>query len=146
MISGKCSKLLPAALAAVLIPTLAHSFTAQLPVAGYEFAGPLWLIHENVGSYETMYTVPAGHYAVVTDIYVALSSGATGAHTTYIAKTGLDKKVGPFPVNSSSAFSTGYTSGLVFLPGESIIASDSGGTGNVTVNLVGYLVCVAPCS
>lgn len=133
------------ALTTALVPTHNHAFTAQLPISGYEFTDVLQIYEADVGALETLFTVPEDRIAVVTDIYVALDSGASGAHTTFISDNGLTKFSGPFPVTAGSPFSKSYTSGIIFVSGESIVASDTGGTGNVTVNLVGYIACATPC-
>jgi hypothetical protein len=122
-----------------------QAFTSQLPVSGYRFLGPLNLISDEVGAIESLYTVPNNRIAVITDVYITLSTGATGAHTTYIVNSGLETKAGPFPVTAGAPFSKGYTSGIIFIGGQQIVASDTGGTGDVTINLVGYEVCAEPC-
>jgi len=129
----------------VLACSQTQAFTSQLPVSGYRFLGPLNLVENEVGALEALYTVPANRVAVITDVYITLSSGATGNHTTIIANSSLKTKAGPFPVTESTPFSKAYTSGFVFVGGQQILVSDSGGTGDVTVNLVGYEVCAEPC-
>jgi hypothetical protein len=138
------------ALAAFVIGVLAsaqtQAFTSQLPVSGYRFLGPLNLVENEVGALDSLYTVPAGRIAVITDVYVTLSSGATGTHTTIISNSSLQTKAGPFKITATSPFSKGYTSGIVFIAGQQILVSDTGGTGDATINLVGYEVCAEPCN
>jgi hypothetical protein len=123
----------------------AYSFTSQLLIDGFEFFGPLNLTNSDVGTITALYTVPAGRVAVITDVYIALSSGAQGAHTTFITNELLETKAGPFRTTPEAAFSKNYTSGITWTEGRQIIASDTGGSGDVTVNLVGYLVCPGSC-
>jgi hypothetical protein len=132
-------------LATALTPIHIHAFTAQLPISGYEFASYLHIHQGDVGSLDSVYTVPEGRLAVVTDIYVALDSGATGTHKTFVSNNLLQRSSGPFRVTGSAPFSRSYTSGIPFFPGEQIIVSDTGGTGNVVVTINGYLVCPEAC-
>jgi hypothetical protein len=135
-----------ALIAGIIASSQTHAFTSQLPVSGYRFLGPLNITNAEVGTVASVYTVPNGRIAVITDVYIALSPGADGTHTTTIANTALELKAGPFVSTSSEPFSKGYTSGIIFISGQQIVASDIGGTGDVTINLVGYEVCAEPCS
>lgn len=133
------------AVMSALMQTQSYAFTSQLLISGYRFTDPLRINSQDVGDLTSVFTVPSNRIAVITDIYVALESGATGSHTTYISNESLQTVAGPFTVTSSSPFSKSYTSGLVWTEGRQIIVSDTGGSGDVIVNLVGYLVCREPC-
>jgi hypothetical protein len=128
-----------------LIQTQIFAFTAQLPISGYEFSGPIRIFNSDVGALTSVYTVPNNRIAVITDVYIALAGSATGTHTTFLANNSLTPIAGPFTINGSSAFSINYTSGLVWIEDQQIVVSDTGGTGDVIVNLVGYLVCRGSC-
>lgn len=135
-----------AALLAVLSYTQAHAFTAQLPITGYQFIDVVNIVNHEVGALTSVYTVPEGRIVVITDVYITLSSGASGNHTIYIADNSLNTRAGPFRINDSTSFSKSYTSGIILIAGQQIIISDTGGVGAVTVNLVGYTACAEPCS
>lgn len=131
---------------AALAYTQAQAFTAQVPIAGYRFIDVVNIVNSDVGAITSVYTVPNGQIVVITDIYIALSSGATGNHTTYISDNFLNVRAGPFRTNPETSFSKNYTSGIILTAGQQIVVSDTGGTGDVTVNLVGFTVCAEPCS
>lgn len=131
---------------AVLTQTQGYAFTAQIPVSGYRFTEPLRIVNDEVGALTSVYTVPDNRIAVITDIYVTLAAAASGTHTTFVTSNTLQEIAGPFTVTSSSPFIMNYTSGLVWIEGQQIVISDTGGAGDVIVNLVGYLVCREPCS
>jgi hypothetical protein len=133
------------ALLTIAAMTQANAFTAQVPISGYKFTGVVNVVNSNVGALTSVYTVPVGQFVVITDVYIALSSGASGNHTTYIADDALNSLAGPFPVTQAVPFSKSYTSGIALSAGQQIIVSDTGGTGDVTVNIVGYTVCAEPC-
>lgn len=134
------------ALFVILSYTQAHAFTAQLPIEGYRFISNVNIVNENIGALTSVYTVPAGRYFVLTDVYITLNHDATGNHTTYIIDNTLVTKLGPVRTNETTIFSKDYTSGITFSEGKQVVVSDTGGTGKVTVNLVGYLACAEPCS
>ncbi len=123
----------------------AYAFTSQILIEGFEFFTPLNVVNSEVGAITGLYTVPEDRIAVITDIYITLSSSATGNHTTFITNGFLQTRAGPFHTAPENAFNVNYTSGIVFIEGEQIIAGDTGGSGDVTVNLVGYLVCRGSC-
>lgn len=134
------------ALFIMLSYTQAHAFTAQLPIEGYRFIGNVNIVNENIGALTSVYTVPAGRYFVLTDVYITLNQDATGNHTTRIADNTFVTKLGPVRINETTIFSKSYTSGITFSEGKQVVVSDIGGTGQITVNLVGYLACAEPCS
>ena len=125
--------------------TRLHAFTAQMPVTGYEFSGPIRIFNSDVGPLTSVYSVPSNRIAVITDVYIALASGATGTHTSFLTSDSLQEIAGPFTINGAAPFSINYTSGLVWIEGQEIVVSDTGGNGDVIVNLVGYLVCRGSC-
>ncbi len=125
--------------------TQLNAFTAQMPVTGYEFSGPIRIFNSDVGALTSVYSVPSNRIAVITDVYIALASGATGTHTSFLTSDSLQEIAGPFTINASTPLSINYTSGLVWIEGQEIVVSDTGGSGDVIVNLVGYLVCRGLC-
>lgn len=129
-----------------LMPTQGYAFTAQLPISGYRFTEPLRIYNQDVGALTSVFTVPDNRIAVITDIYLTLEGAATGTHTTFLTNDSFQTIAGPFTVTASSPFSMNYTSGLIWIEGKQIVVSDTGGTGDVIVNLVGYMVCREPCT
>jgi hypothetical protein len=133
------------ALLLLLTQGQSHAFQAQLPVQGYTFVGVINVFSDDVGEITSVYTVPANRIAVITDIHVALSSGATGTHKTFLSNDVLQVKAGHFLTDPNKTFTHSYSSGIIYGPGQQIVVSDTGGTGDVTVNLIGYLVCGDVC-
>lgn len=124
------------------------AFTAQLPVSGYTFVAPLNIYDFEIGALQLVYTVPEGQIAVITDVYITPTTNSDSTtHNVFLAKAppGTTIVGGPFRVSTDAPFSQSFTSGLIFGSGQSIVVSSTGGTGDVTVNLGGYLVCVDPC-
>jgi hypothetical protein len=138
--------LLVAILSAVC--TASYGFTAQLPVAGYTFVGPLNIYDFEVGALDIVYTVPENQIAVITDIYITPTTNSDmSSYNVFVAKSppGTTILGGPFRVSLNSPFTQSFTSGLVFTSGQNIVISSTGGSGDITVNLGGYLVCTDPC-
>ncbi len=126
----------------------ALAFTAQLPIAGYTFLGPLNVYNFEVGALDSVYTVPEGQIAVITDVYItATTSSDTSIHNVFLIKTppGTTILGGPYRVTAEGPYSQSFTSGLIFTSGQQIVVSSTGGVGDVTVNLSGYRVCADPC-
>jgi hypothetical protein len=124
------------------------AFTAQLPVSGYTFVAPLNIYDFEIGALDLIYTVPDGQVAVITDVYITPTSNSdVTTHNVFLFKSppGTTIVGGPYRVSGDAPFSQSFTSGIIFTSGQSIGLSSTGGTGNVTVNLGGYLVCIDPC-
>lgn len=125
--------------------TPVHAFTAQLPISAYEFAGPIRIVNYEIGSLTSVYTVPSDRIAVITDIYITLADGASGTHKTYLTNNFLEDVGGPYIMSEDSPFVLNLTSGMTWTGGKQIVVSDTGGSGDVVVNLYGYLVCSGSC-
>jgi hypothetical protein len=126
----------------------ALAFTAQLPIAGYTFRGPLNIYNFEVGALDSVYTVPEGQIAVITDVYITpTTDDDASTHIVFLVKAppGTTVVGGPYRVTAERPFSQSFTSGLIFTSGQQIIVSSTGGFGDVTVNLGGYRVCADPC-
>jgi hypothetical protein len=69
------------------------------------------------------------------------------SYNVFVAKSppGTTILGGPFRVSLNSPFTQSFTSGLVFTSGQNIVISSTGGSGDITVNMGGYLVCTDPC-
>jgi hypothetical protein len=126
------------------------AFTVQLPVSGYTFVAPLNIYDFEVGDLDLVYTVPEGQIAVITDIYITPTTNSdSSTYSVFLFESdsppGTSIVGGPYRLSTEAPFSQSLTSGIVFTSGQSIGLSSTGGTGDVTVNLGGYLVCVDPC-
>jgi len=162
--------------AAALVPLQSGAFTSQLPIGGFEFAGPLNVVAvaEGMAVLEpiekepldegpvaaapvddddvedvVLYEGSDNRIAVVTDIYLSAESDGEGDHSVSLYK------------NNSESVENARAGEFVIEDGDNFhIHYTSGvvfiegedivlrevGEGPVTVNLVGYRVCRTSCA
>jgi len=146
---------LVAGVLAALSGEVAHSFTAQLPIDGFDFFGPLRIVEVVGGGTTVVYDVPDDQIAVITDVFFTpVSDAATDPQRVSLRNNddapggilGPGLVAGPFFVDPQAGFSKALTSGLTFTEGREIVVSSSAPPAEpLMVNLVGYLVCRGSC-